>query len=197
MRIGIDIDDTITNIKDDLDEAAYQYALSLGKNPSREKLVECYNNPNLNGIYEAAFGFNEEEIMHFLTKIHEDIIYKAIPRPNCVSILKKLKNEDNDIIIITAREEKYHENLLKRTINWLNNNDITYDKLIINAGTKEKVCLSEAIDIFIDDNLLNCKMVESVGIPVIKVRKGEEANCCDDWLKIYDLIYQIKPQNIG
>jgi len=105
MRIGIDIDDTITNIKDDLDEAAYQYALSLGKNPSREKLVECYNNPNLNGIYEAAFGFNEEEIMHFLTKIHEDIIYKAIPRPNCVSILKKLKNEDNDIIIITERRK--------------------------------------------------------------------------------------------
>ena len=39
MRIGIDIDNTLTEIQDELNKAAFDYAISLGKK------IENYDNP--------------------------------------------------------------------------------------------------------------------------------------------------------
>ena len=46
MRIGIDIDDTLTDIKDKLTNAAKEYAISLNKNVENKnhKIVDIYNN---------------------------------------------------------------------------------------------------------------------------------------------------------
>ena len=49
MRIGIDIDDTLTDIKDKLTNAAKEYAISLNKNVKNKnhKIVDIYNNGNI------------------------------------------------------------------------------------------------------------------------------------------------------
>lgn len=41
MKIGIDIDNTLTEVQEKLNEAAYTYAVSLGKNlDSYDKLMQ-------------------------------------------------------------------------------------------------------------------------------------------------------------
>lgn len=37
MRIGIDIDNTITEVQEELNNAAYEYAIKLGKNIKDDK----------------------------------------------------------------------------------------------------------------------------------------------------------------
>ena len=48
MRIGIDIDDTLTEIKDQLTNKAIEYAKSLGKNTDiKQEIHDIYNNGNI------------------------------------------------------------------------------------------------------------------------------------------------------
>ena len=59
MNIGIDIDDTLTDIRDKLNLAAEKYANELGKENKNEedKYVEDNNNGN---VYQIKYGFTYE-----------------------------------------------------------------------------------------------------------------------------------------
>ena len=62
MRIGIDIDDTMTEIKEKLTKAAIKYAKSLNKDIQtidNNDIVDIYNNGN---IYQKLFNFSHEEL---------------------------------------------------------------------------------------------------------------------------------------
>lgn len=64
MTIGIDIDNTLTDIKDDLNLAAYNYAKELGKNIDKiNNLDEDQNNNSL--YYINKFSFNYDELKYF------------------------------------------------------------------------------------------------------------------------------------
>ncbi len=67
MRIGIDIDDTLTDIKDKLTNAAKEYAISLNKNVENKnhKIVDIYNNGN---IYQKLFDFSYDELRSIYSK---------------------------------------------------------------------------------------------------------------------------------
>ncbi len=64
MKIGIDIDNTITEVQDELNNAAYKYAIKLGKNiNSIENTLEDIKN---NGdLYKKKFEFTYEELKYF------------------------------------------------------------------------------------------------------------------------------------
>ena len=67
MIIGIDIDDTLTDIRDELHKAAYDYAKSLGKNIIvNNNYIENENNGN---EYQQKYGFTDEELKYFLKVI--------------------------------------------------------------------------------------------------------------------------------
>ena len=72
MRIGIDIDDTLTNIRDRLTDSAFEYAKSLNKSIENKelKINDIYNNGN---IYQKMFDFTYEELKYFLGTIQEEI----------------------------------------------------------------------------------------------------------------------------
>ena len=64
MTIVIDIDNTLTDIKDDLNLAAYNYAKELGKNIDKiNNLDEDQNNNSL--YYINKFSFNYDELKYF------------------------------------------------------------------------------------------------------------------------------------
>lgn len=144
MRIGIDIDDTMTNIKDKLNAAAMQYAKSLNKDVKNidYNIVDVYNNGN---IYQKLFNFNYEELKYFLGTIQEEITDNAIPRENCVEVINKLHNDGNGIYIITARDKEFQEDPYLQSKEWLEKNLIYYDKLIVNARDKGKLCIENNI----------------------------------------------------
>ena len=155
MNIGIDIDDTLTDIRDKLNLAAEKYANELGKENKNEedKYVEDNNNGN---VYQIKYGFTYEELKYFLSVIHEGITKKEEPRKNCVEIIRRLHNEGHKIYIITARDSEFHEDPYKLSKDWLDKNNIYYDELIVNARNKLEVCQRKNIDLFIDDQLANC-----------------------------------------
>lgn len=191
MKIGIDIDNTITEVQEELNNAAYEYAIKLGKDINKDNsyVEETDNNGN---IYVKKFKFTYEELKYFLKNIQEEIINKAKPRNNAVEIIKKLKEEKNEIFIITARDSEFHDNpyLLSKT--WLDKHNIEYDKLIVNAREKGSVCKKERIDIFIDDQLKNCLDISRENIQVIRISNDSKTYknivSLNNWNEIYKFI---------
>lgn len=103
MRIGIDIDNTLTEVQEKLNKAAYTYAVSLGKNlDSYDKLMQDEKNDGTE--YAKRFQFNHEELKYFLKDIQENITNNALPRKNAKEVIDKLKNDGHQIYIITARD---------------------------------------------------------------------------------------------
>jgi len=199
MRIGIDIDDTLTDIKDRLNIAAYEYAKSLNKKIDN-KYVPVNDKFNNGNAFQTKFGFTYEELKQFLGPIQEKITDNAIPRPHCAQIIKKLHEEGNEIIIITARDDEFHKDPYNQSEKWLKKNKIYYDKLVVNARDKGKACQENTIDIFIDDNINNCKNVLNVGTQVLtighKQKYIEGIQNFDDWQQIYEYLSSIKQDSI-
>ena len=189
MRIGIDIDDTMTNIKDKLTNAAIQYAKSLNKDVQNidYNIVDIYNNGN---IYQKLFNFNYEELKYFLGTIQEEITDNAIPRENCVEVINKLHNDGNEIYIITARDKEFHEDPYLQSKEFLDKNLIYYDKLIVNARNKAMACIENNIDLLIDDSISNCLNSDNFGIDTITIgnKNNRGIKNVDNWEEIYDYI---------
>ena len=196
MNIGIDIDDTLTDIRDKLNLAAEKYANELGKENKNEedKYVEDNNNGN---VYQIKYGFTYEELKYFLSVIHEGSTKKEEPRKNCVEIIRKLHNEGHKIYIITARDSEFHEDPYKLSKDWLDKNNIYYDELIVNARNKLEVCQRENIDLFIDDQLANCTKLSEAGIKVIRITEYNDIQHGDiinknNWNEIYNYIKEME-----
>ena len=194
MNIGIDIDNTITEVQEELNNAAYEYAIKLGKN------ISDANNPfedikNNVDTYKKKFQFSYDELKYFLKNIQEEITNKAKPRDKAVEVINTLKKEGHKIIIITARDSEFHDDPYLLSKSWLDKNNIEYDKLIVNAREKGKVCKKENINLFIDDQINNCVDVLKEGIKVIRI-SNENCNNKDitdlkNWTKIYEYIGEL------
>lgn len=194
MRIGIDIDGTLTDIQDELIKAANIFAKLLNKNVenTNEEIIDKTNDGN---IYKKVFKFDDLELKYFLGPLQESITERAIPRKDCASLIKKLHDEKNEIYIITARDYKFHKNPYKQSLEWLNKNNIQFDKLIVNAIDKGKICQEEKIDILIDDNINNCKNAVTHGSNAILITNDnlefkENIKCFNNWLEIYNHIQE-------
>lgn len=195
MKIGIDIDNTLTEVQNELNTAAYNYAKKLGKNINEsENLLEDINN---NGnFYKEKFKFSYEELKYFLKDIQEEIINRATPRKDVVKCIDKLREKGNQIYIVTARDSEFHDDPYKLSKDWLEKNNINYDKLIVNARKKAPVCKEENIDIFIDDQLNNCIEISKLGIKTIRISNDKQQYkdiiTFKNWNEIYNYIAEME-----
>ena len=89
MNIGIDIDDTMTDLGDQMLAEAIKYDISLGN-----------SGKILNDSYYAAkkFNWNEQETRYFMSVIRKKIVCNANLRKGLKPILNKLRNEGHKII---------------------------------------------------------------------------------------------------
>ncbi len=195
MKIGIDIDNTLTEVQEELNKAAFEYAISLGKK------IDNYDNPiedikNDGDTYRKKFQFTYEELKYFLKDIQENITNSANPRENAKEAIDKLKEKGHEIYIITARDSEFHDDPYKLSKDWLDKNKIYYDKLIVNAREKSSVCKNEKIDLFIDDQLNNCLSVQNAGIQTIMITNEiynyDEIKQLKNWNEIYNYINEME-----
>lgn len=195
MNIGIDIDNTITEVQEELNNAAYQYAIKLGKNiKNADNSFECIKNNT--DTYQKKFQFSFDELKYFLKNIQEEIINMAKPRDNAVEIINRLRKDGHKIIIITARDSEFHDNPYLLSKNWLDKNNIGYDQIIVNAREKGIICKNNNIDLLIDDQLNNCIDVEKEGIQTIRIsdddKKYTNIISLKDWKEIYSFVFNEK-----
>ncbi len=191
MRIGIDLDDTITKT----DEILFKYAKIYNE---EEKILFNINREEWN--LTKAFGWNEENIKEFFSKYLKSIYEEAEIKENAKERINKLKDDGNEIIIITARDTKSLKEVHKVCKDWLINNKINVDKIVVDGEDKAQKCLENKIDIFIDDNICNCENVyNNLKIPVLlmngrynKDYQNPKIKRVYNWNEIYNEICKYK-----
>ena len=191
MIIGIDIDDTLTDIRDEVGAEALKYAKSLNKEIDEKKVVWDKNN---NGSsFKERYNLNYDELLYFFGNIQEKITKKAKPREDVVEVLKNLRKDGHKIYIVTARDSEFHHDLYGLSKTWLDKNNIEYDKLIVDARDKAKVCKEQNVDL--DDKLSNCQGVSNEGITTIRITNYTDPhqNIINkkNWKEIYEYIKQL------
>lgn len=156
--IGLDLDDTITYLKDEMEKEASIFDKSI----------------NGNGIIDDSkylvgekYGWEKSDLDKFFRLHRIKVINNATIRDDVIIYLNKLMELGYEIIIITARNSNYYKNPYEYTKNWLDKNNIPYTKLIVNAKSKKEICERENVSIFVDDMPSNC--LEVNGLSNIKV----------------------------
>ena len=183
MNIGIDIDDTISETYATLLEYAQKYTIEELK---RSPIIKSFNTEDHLYI-ENMHNWNENETARFWKKYYEEIIKKVNIKTFAANIIKNLK--DNNIEQITK--------------DWLKENNVEYDKLIINAKEKLKFVKENNIEIFIDDSCRNCKDIaynSNAKVFIMDTRvnqnlEDEKITRVYSWPHLYKEIKKLKEEN--
>lgn len=181
MKIGIDIDDTITN--------SWEYLKPIYQ---KEFNITISDNalPYYNAIKEVASFEQFANIMKKYENSKNDIPIKE----DVKEILIKLKQQGHQIIFITARGKTYN-NPYQFTKDYLDKYNIPYDKIVIDSWDKSITCKEEKIDLFIDDSPKHCKEVFDIGIDVLMMetkynQEYNEFTHVKNWDEVYEYIQQ-------
>ncbi len=155
MRIGIDIDDVITNTSEKIEE----YVM---KDDHRQKLQE-----HMTDIMKG--NPLEPEVISFCMENYLKVFQKVKPKDNAGKVIQNLLNQGNEIYLITARGENlaFFRGSEKVTKQFLEDNNIKYTKIIFNAINKAQLCVDNQIDLMIDDSIEHCEDVKNIGIKSI------------------------------
>ena len=198
MKIGIDIDNVISNFNDEL----LKEYLKHDKEPRNTGII----NKDV-FIRYGMFDWTEKEETEFYKNSIERIAIKLKPIHRATETIKKLKEDGNEIIIISRRNNGEYNNPYKLTEEWLAKYNIVYDKLILtNAYNKEEkanVCKENNIDIMIEDSTQTAVNIEKVGTKVLFMntrynKNNENFEKVSNWKEIYSKISKLykKDKNI-
>lgn len=146
MRIGIDIDNTITDTRELMIECVRAYAVAKGLSTHFDL-----------GKYtlEEALLWKAEELQSFRNNL-PDIYRQVAPKPHALEVIQALYQE-HYIILITSRNQR---NLLIKdiTLEWLNRNQVAYHELVMNNTenmhhfNKLATCLDHRVELMIEDH---------------------------------------------
>lgn len=196
MRIGIDIDGVLTNMEAFLIDYLSKYCVENNINFSIGD-SNYHVSKTFHITHEQGERFWEEYLEYYA--IHEPA------RPFAGEVIKKLKEEGNEIYIITARwggnrEDEIGEKMRAIVRNWLSEYGIIYDKLIFAKASGEKKAWEMQeyqIDIMIEDNPNNVKELSKI-TKVICYNTGYNQDCigenitrCYSWYDIYKTIMKV------
>lgn len=160
MNIGIDIDDTISNTF----ETFLPYMKKFIEQDLNRKLdLNLSSRTDYYNVVEK-YGISDEEARVFWKKYFVQIVENVLPKEASVETINKIKEKGNKIVLITARFDDEIVDIKALTEKWLKENNIKYDKLIINSQNKLEIAKQENIEIFIDDSIRNCEMLSSGNI---------------------------------
>lgn len=193
MRIGIDIDGVLTNIEEFV--ADYEVKFCYENSLSYRVNLKEYDDGKALGISaENSEKFWNKYIKYYATE------YRA--RDFASEVIKKLKEDGHEIYIITARNEygltgEDYGKMKQFVREWLEKNNIYYDKIVYTEESKLPYCIGNYIDIMIEDKPENIKEI-STKIPVLcynctynKDIKGKNITRVYSWYDIYNKIEQM------
>ena len=189
MKIGIDIDGVLTDIE--------QWQLDYG-GKFFSKLNKSVVDKNGYGI-STIFGVEADLDNEFWDKYLYEYVTKEPSRKFASEVIKKLKENGNEIYIITARyltgsDTKEGQQMREIVVKWLEEQKIYYDKIIFSPEDKQEVCKKNKIDLMIEDKVENINNISN-NIPVICFHAGYNKECNGEniyrvynWYDIYNLI---------
>lgn len=182
MRIGVDIDDTITNSW----ECLIPYYSSRFNIP---KEILSKSKPYYNAIKHLI---PLEDYYKTILPIHDKHSNDITLKDEVKEVIDKLYALGHKIYFITARGTDYTDSY-KLTKDYLDSHGIKYEKIYTAVGNKADICLKEKIDLFIDDSFKHCTSVKEKGIDVLMFNtyyNKEHTNFdrVNSWHEIYEYI---------
>lgn len=197
MRIGIDIDNCISNFDDTL----LKEYLKHDKELRNTGII----NKNPEYLRKGMFDWTEEEESSFYHANIEDFAIKLRPIEDSVYYIRKLKEDGHEIYIITGRNNGEYINPKELTTQWLDKYNIVYDKLIFTNAydkhAKTEVCLENNIDLMIEDSTRISLDLINNGIKVYTMntrynQKEQTLDRVSKWKEIYERISKLNKKKI-
>lgn len=193
MRIGIDIDNVISNFNEELLKAYIEHDKELRNTGIINKNAEYIRN--------GMFDWTDEEEKTFYKENIERIAINLKAIEGASKYIKKLKQDGHTIYIISGRDNGEYTDPYNMTKNWLEKYDIVYDKLFLvdayNSHSKTEICLENNIDIMIDDSKRMCTDIKKYGIRALLMdtpynRDTNEFERVNSWEEIYNKLFNKK-----
>lgn len=184
MKIGIDIDNVISNFNDEL----------LKEYVKHDKKLRGTGIINENPYYitRGMFDWTDEENEQFYRNNIERIASNLKPIRNAKKVIDRLKQEGNEIYIISNRDNGEYTDAKTLTTNWLKKYNIYYDKLILTNFNKGQVCKENHIDIMIEDSIRHCVDIMENGIKcfMMTTRYNKHSNIQIEKVSSWEEIYK-------
>ncbi len=160
MKIGIDIDDTVMNTLEVIEEAAIYYDKNYVENKGYQDKTK-YD-------FKERFYWTSEIKKDFLNFFRKNKLYlKATPKGDALYYLDKLYEEGYQIYFLTRRSADEEFDVLKVTEDDLKNKGFKYKDCYINLSRKGEICEKLGINFFIDDSVAQIEDVNNHGIKTI------------------------------
>lgn len=185
MKIGIDIDNVISNFDEELLAYFLQKADEYGIKNKHSYIV--------NGMLDKT----KEEVKKFYNDNIEEIVTHLKVVDEAKEYIHQLKNFGYEIYIISGRDNGEYKDPYGMTVNWLEQNDIEYDQLILtnayHKSEKAKICEDNNISILIDDSietLLEAAKINIIGLLMNTKynQNNHDLKRVHSWKEIYDFI---------
>ena len=190
MKIGIDVDNTITNTIPILKQYCKKY---------NDEVVKRDLKMNIKGYSSSTlYDWTEEENLVFCNKYLREIVLKADIKEKAKEIIEKIKNDGNEIYIMTARRKPTFINPYNTTKLQLDKLGIVYNEIVVNCVDKCKFCRENNLDLMIEDEPQNVNPISKL-IPIIVFSgihnedcKGKNVIKVDTWNEVYTNYLRLK-----
>lgn len=188
MRIGIDIDDTISKTNEKLIEKAYIYDKEHVKGRGF-KDKDAYS-------FMEMFYWSVLDVDGFMKTVRKgDFFLTLEPMDGAAEVFKRLHDEGHILILITRRSDNLATKM--KTKKWLKQKGFIYDKIYFKALQKADIGIKEQLDLFIDNDEKNIYEALDKGINSLlmsskytkNVKKVKKVN---NWEEIYNYINGVK-----
>jgi len=189
MKIAIDLDNVIANFDDVLLEEYIKH--------DKELRNTGIINENADYIGKGMFDWTDEEEKSFYYSNIERMANELEPIKDAPSYIKKLKEDGNEIYIISGRDNGEYKKPYEDTKNWLDKHDIPYDRIILTNAyqkhEKAEECLKHNISVLIDDSPKTCMeaMKRNIKVYTMNTRfnqKVQGLNRVSTWEEIYEKV---------
>ena len=186
MKIGIDIDDTLTNTKDIQLLYWQEYVTNHPKKGYDTNLPTTIND------------FGDEYVQTFWDTYREELSFNPSFKVNAAKIITKLRKEGHIICIVTSRPDEKYQNLHQRLKEWFAENNIPIDIIYTNIRDKGSFCKDNNIDLFIDDDLKHIIKANSYNIKTILFNQNNKYDGLQstNWLELYKIIKKIEKEEL-
>ena len=159
MNIGFDLDDVICDTYPMIIREAQRYhkeVLKLKPCPIIEEESKgnyCH--------FAKKLGWTEDNLRNFYYDYYPFFLEKCEKIEGTINLIKKVKEMNNNIFIISAREQRKYYNVYELTMRWLINNGVPADYVAIDVKNKSEIIEKFNISVFVDDSYKNCVDISS------------------------------------
>ena len=184
MKIGIDIDDTITDSYDII-TSTFCHVYNVNK-------YDIINNKLSYEALKKIFPF----YFDFTKKAFMEIIPHARLKNHVCEVINELHNLGYTIEFVTARNNTEYDNPYQISLNYLKKHNIYFDHLYVGVQDKGIFCKENNIDILIDDSKENLELANKYGIKTILFNNifNEDTpkfTSASSWLEILNILKKI------